>query len=67
MHSRVRIGRGPHQQDNGGKIETAGSIVLFTFYFLSYFLMNTGEFAEQREVVKDSLGMDKFPSLCIFL
>jgi hypothetical protein len=33
---------------------------------LSYFLMNTGEFAERREVVKDSLGVDKFPILRIF-
>ena len=28
--------------------------------------MNTGEFIEQREVVKIHLGIDKLPILCIF-
>ena len=29
-------------------------------------LMNAGEFTERREVVKDSLGIDKLPILHIF-
>ena len=33
---------------------------------LSYFLMNAGEFTERREVVQDSLGIDKLPILRIF-
>jgi hypothetical protein len=28
--------------------------------------MNTGEFAERREVVEDLLGINKLPILCIF-
>ena len=36
------------------------------FACLSYFLMNAGEFTERREVVKDSLGIDKLPILRIF-
>ena len=28
--------------------------------------MNTGEFTERREVLKDSLGIDELPILCIF-
>ena len=39
-----------HQQDNGGKIETT----------------DAGESTKQREVVKDSLGIDKLPVLRIF-
>ena len=64
-HSRVRIGRGPiiaptrrWWQDRDNR----------QFASLSYFLMNSGEFTEQREVhvVKDSLGIDKLPILRIF-
>ena len=33
------------------------------FARLSYFLIDTGEFTERREVVKDSLGIDKLPIL----
>ena len=62
-HSQVRIGRGPivaptrqwrQNQDNR------------QFARLSYFLMNTDEFNERREVVKDSPGIDMLPILCIF-
>ena len=62
-HSQVRIGRGPiiaptrqwrQNQDNR------------EFARLSYFLMNTGEFNEQREAVKDSPGIDMLPILYIF-
>ena len=37
------------------------------FARLSYFLINTGEFTERREVVKDSLGIDKLPILYFFM
>jgi hypothetical protein len=53
MYSGVRIGHGPiirqwwQDQDNR------------QFARLSRFLMNTGEFAERREAVKVSLGVDK--------
>ena len=36
------------------------------FAHLPYFLMNTGEFAERREAVEGSLGVDKLLILCIF-
>ena len=62
-HSRVHIGHGPiialtrqWCQDRDNR----------QFASLSYFLINTGEFTEQREVVKDSLGIDKLPILYIF-
>ena len=62
-HARVRIGRGPiiaptrqWWQDRDNR----------QFARLSYFLMNAGEFTERREVVKDSLGIDKLPILRIF-
>jgi hypothetical protein len=60
MHSRVRIGRGPiiapPRQDRDRQ-----------FARLSYFLMNTGEFAERREVVKDSKHRQAFNSLYFFM
>ena len=63
MHSWVRIGRGPiiaptrqWWQDRDNR----------QFMHLSNFLMITGEFTERREEVKDSLGIDKLPILCIF-
>ena len=62
-HSRVRIGRGPiiaptrqWWQDRDNR----------QFARLSYILMNAGEFTERREVVKDSLGIDKLPILRTF-
>ena len=62
-HSRVRIGRGPiiaptrqWWQDRDNR----------QFARLSYFLMNIGEFTERREVVKDSLGIDKLLILRTF-
>ena len=36
------------------------------FACLSYVLMNTGEFTEQRQPVKDSLGIDKLLILSIY-
>ena len=63
MHSQVCMRRGPiiaptrrWWQDGDNR----------QFARLLYFLMNTGEFTEQREVVKDSLGINKLPILCIF-
>ena len=62
-HSRVRIGRGPiiaptrqWWQDRDNR----------QFARLSYFLTNAGEFTERREVVKDSIGIDKLPIVRIF-
>ena len=50
-----------HQQDSGGKIRDNRQ-----FARLSYFLMETGEFTELKEVVKYPLGIDKLPIFCIF-
>jgi hypothetical protein len=58
MHSRVRIGHGPIIASTRRWWQDRDSM---QFARLSYFLMNTCELDEQREVVKDSLGVDKLP------
>ncbi len=62
-HLWIRMGHGPiiaptrqWWQDRDSRL----------FARLSYFLMNTDEFAEWRVVVEDSLGINKLRILCIF-